>query len=290
MECTDENAIQVEIEGCLKASAEYPTGDWRGAISLLDQSGLHPDEIRLERYGDSMFEVAVLRCELDACRQLMTRGARMDPRPRKGRPVIVELIRCRDEKWGRRHDAMVELLQATINAQDSAGMTALMFAATGAGLFGSKRGNVGLIKRLLTLGADPLIRDNIGGTALTHAVRSNNKSAAEANAEVVHLLEGAMVTAAAMNAFHEHFEHRFGGNGEFEVQPKARAETPHPREVRIPRTRFNAARGDATVGTIAAKIEQFFGIPEGSVALVDAQGRRLRRNAHISTLRKRHDE
>jgi hypothetical protein len=51
--------------------------------------------------------------------------------------------------------------------------------------------------------------------------------------------------------------------------------------------RFRAARNDASVGTIRKKIEEIFGLPEGSVALCDPDKKALRGDATIATLRKR---
>ncbi|NVZ57742.1 hypothetical protein HX823_14530 [Pseudomonas sp. P7759] len=54
--------------------------------------------------------------------------------------------------------------------------------------------------------------------------------------------------------------------------------------------RYRAARSDAKVSTIRARIEEVFGLPEGSVALCGPDGRSLRGNALIRTLRRRWDE
>ncbi len=51
--------------------------------------------------------------------------------------------------------------------------------------------------------------------------------------------------------------------------------------------RFRAARSDTTVGIIRGKIEEIFGLPEGSVALCDPEGNHMRSDARIATLRKR---
>lgn len=52
-------------------------------------------------------------------------------------------------------------------------------------------------------------------------------------------------------------------------------------------TRYRTARADAKVGTIIRKIEEVFGIPEGAVKLCGPDGRPLRADARIATLRKR---
>mgnify|MGYP000411231334 CR=1 FL=1 len=53
--------------------------------------------------------------------------------------------------------------------------------------------------------------------------------------------------------------------------------------------RFRAARSDTTVGVIRTKMEEIFGLPEGSVALCDQDGNPMRGDAKIGTLRKRWD-
>lgn len=52
-------------------------------------------------------------------------------------------------------------------------------------------------------------------------------------------------------------------------------------------TRFRVARADASIGTIRKKIEEVFGLPEGSVALCGPDKKGLRADATIATLRKR---
>lgn len=54
--------------------------------------------------------------------------------------------------------------------------------------------------------------------------------------------------------------------------------------------RLNAARSDASVATIRGKIEELFGLPAGSVALCGPDGRALRGDALIRTLRRRWEE
>ena len=54
--------------------------------------------------------------------------------------------------------------------------------------------------------------------------------------------------------------------------------------------RYRPARKDATVGSIKRQIESVFGLPEGSVALLSPDGRKLNANAKIGILRKRWDD
>lgn len=51
-----------------------------------------------------------------------------------------------------------------------------------------------------------------------------------------------------------------------------------------------AARADASVGAIRRKIEEYFGLPPGSVALCGPDGRALRSDARIKTLRRRWED
>ncbi len=51
--------------------------------------------------------------------------------------------------------------------------------------------------------------------------------------------------------------------------------------------RYRAARSDTTIGVIKNKIETTFGLPEGSVSLCGPDGKSLRSDARISTLRDR---
>ena len=79
-------------------------------------------------------------------------------------------------------------------------------------------------------------------------------------------------------------EDAFAETGDFEVA----AEVPDGRDSRISSpTRFRVARADASIGTIRRKIEEVFGLPEGSVALCGPDKKGLRGDATIATLRKR---
>lgn len=51
--------------------------------------------------------------------------------------------------------------------------------------------------------------------------------------------------------------------------------------------RFRAARSDATVGSIARRIEKDFKLPEGSIRLVLPSGRKAHVDGKISNLLKR---
>jgi ankyrin repeat protein len=61
---------------------------------------------------------------------------------------------------------MLETGKCRINHQDKFGLTALHFA--------SRKGYVGIVKRLITAGADPNIQENYGFTPLHEAAENNN--------------------------------------------------------------------------------------------------------------------
>ena len=55
-------------------------------------------------------------------------------------------------------------------------------------------------------------------------------------------------------------------------------------------SRYRIARADASIGSIKEIIEEVFGLPKGSVSLSGPDGRPLRSDAKIKTLRNRWDE
>ena len=57
-----------------------------------------------------------------------------------------------------------------------------------------------------------------------------------------------------------------------------------------PAARTYQARSDASVGSIKSRIEEVFGLPEGSVALCAPDGKHMRSDAKIKTLRNRWGE
>lgn len=52
-------------------------------------------------------------------------------------------------------------------------------------------------------------------------------------------------------------------------------------------SRFRIARADASIGSIRSAIEEVFGLPEGSVAICGRDGKHLRADTKIATLKKR---
>ena len=53
--------------------------------------------------------------------------------------------------------------------------------------------------------------------------------------------------------------------------------------------RHYRARSDGSVGALCRTIAEDYGLPPGSVSLVGPEGRALRADAYVATLRKRYD-
>jgi hypothetical protein len=130
---------------------------------------------------------------LAICRLLLERGATPHARTGQvGRTSLILMARYRVF-----HKKVADLLAASINDVDDQGYTALMFAAVGQGLFGQRRGNLGMVKYLVGLGADVSVRTNLGSTALDHAIRRNDT---EQNGDVIDYLRSVQPLEAPRNA------------------------------------------------------------------------------------------
>jgi len=53
--------------------------------------------------------------------------------------------------------------------------------------------------------------------------------------------------------------------------------------------RYNRARSDGSVGALKRRIANDYGLPEGSVVIVGPDGRSIRADARIGTVRRRYD-
>nr|WP_280177504.1 ankyrin repeat domain-containing protein [Microvirga pakistanensis] len=187
--------------------------------------------------------------------------------------------------WFRAYNAEVAArLRSSVDAQDDDGRTALMFAAKGSGLFGSRRGNLTIARDLLALGADLSLQDKQGLTALGFAIRSNDT---DKNNEMVEFLQQEMVKEEAMRSFKQRHSYRFDEKGHMELIDRQGQKTPSQSATRqeMP-TRYRKARADATLGGLQATVETTFGLPSGSVRLINPDGRKLRSDATVGTLRK----
>jgi ankyrin repeat protein len=140
------------------------------------------------------------------CKILIDSGASpRTPTGIAGRTALIIMV------WHRNFDANVaELLRESIDDQDDNGRTALMFAAEGAGLFGSKRGNLSIAKDLLQLGAHLSIQDCQGLTALGHAMKSNST---DKNDDMVRLLKDKMEKQAAVQELRNRYHIGFDDKG-----------------------------------------------------------------------------
>lgn len=164
-----------------------------------------------------MFPAATSQ-QLDVCAWLIERGASIEHRNSIGRTALLAAIHARDGGWKHK---LIALLEPSINIADSDGLTPLMRAARGAGLFGANRGNLQILKRLIEGGADVFAQDNRGLTALGHANIDASSSLSGANDEVVGFLEQAMVEAAAKMEFHRLYVHHFSSKGVLMLQHRS---------------------------------------------------------------------
>jgi ankyrin repeat protein len=154
-------------------------------LSELDEHTVNLDELKDES-GEGLLSRAAraksAKIAKAICEKLIKRGASPHARSSdRGRTALINMVFYRAFDRG-----VASLLRSSVNDQDNAGKTALMFAAVGSGLFSSRRGNLGIARDLLKLGADSSIADKGGKTALDHAVKSND---AGKNEEMIEFLK-----------------------------------------------------------------------------------------------------
>lgn len=119
----------------------------------------------------------------EVCRLLLEAGLPASGPPAKyGRTPLIEMVRTRPPF----HNKVANLLKSSVNIQDDEGRTALTFAVEGAGWFGSRKGSIPIIMKLIELGADPFLQTKQGKTALDFAIKSNDT---EQNSDVVSLMK-----------------------------------------------------------------------------------------------------
>ena len=177
----------------------------------------------INRYFDTgvgeilpLLHTAAIKIKPEMCQLLINVGARVQTKNKSGRTALIEAVRCRTKSIIK----IVDVLSDSVNEQDNMGMTALMFAATGSGLFGSKKGNLDLVEKLINVGADIYARDKNGLTALGHAVNDNSKSKMATNSDVVSLLKKTYVIDKALESFNKKFKYSFDKNGGIVVTEK----------------------------------------------------------------------
>jgi ankyrin repeat protein len=146
---------------------------------------------------------------------LIERGTSINHQNSIGRTALLSAIHARDEGWKHK---LISLLEPSVNIADNDGLTPLMRAARGAGLFGATRGNLQILKRLIEGRANVFAQDNRGLTALGHANLDARSRASGTNDEVVAFLEQAMVSAAAEMEFRRLYMHHFSSKGVLMLQ------------------------------------------------------------------------
>lgn len=196
-----------------KLSAAVRGGDIYEVQRLCDTEGVEPRHVFEE--GETLLFPAATSQQLEVCTWLIEQGTSIKHRNSIGRTALLSAIHARDGGWKHK---IISLLEPSINVADNDGLTPLMRAARGAGLFGANRGNLQILKRLIESGADVFAQDNRGLTALGHANIDASSSKSGANDEVVDFLEQAMVQAAANMEFRRLYLHHFSSKGVLMLQ------------------------------------------------------------------------
>ena len=147
---------------------------------------------RLSTYYDdsgfSLLHLAAIHHETQLIKFLLSKGISPLNQGYCKQPPLTTAIRLRGSRF---KISTIKLLNESINEPDHNGQTALFFASTGAGLFGSKQGNEKIVMALLNAGADANIKDKSGHRAIDYAIQSNESSKTDANASVVWILKNA---------------------------------------------------------------------------------------------------
>jgi ankyrin repeat protein len=190
--------------------------DEEAVVGLLSAGSVDLDSIT-DRHGETALSLAA-RCKSSAiaaelCEKLIKLGASATARTKDhGRTALILMVSHR----GRYHSKVAALLGSSINIQDDSGKTALMYAAEGAGMFASRRGNLSIASDLISLGADPLIQDSGGRTALGHAIASNDKGT---NEEMITYLKDEMTRQVALREFRSRYTFDFDTKGSLNFSP-----------------------------------------------------------------------
>lgn len=195
-------------------------GDEEALAAILADAPCHVDDIRNEQ-ETSLLEAAAVKQHAGICKMLVDRhGASVFLTGKSGRTILMEMVRARHSgKW----DTQISgHFTRTINDVDADGKTALMFAAAGAGLSGSKKGNMKIALDLIGMGADLSIADRRGVTALGWAMASNRKSPTSNNEIMVNFLKREMIAQAAHAEFRRNFDYEISEKGTLDYSPRLR--------------------------------------------------------------------
>lgn len=193
------------------------SGDIDKVSHILRQEYVDANEVFNDQ-GDSLLTCAAVNLDYEMCEYLIeNHNVGVCEKDKYGRTALIEMVRTRSGKWNKK---VVKLLSRSVNIQDSSGKTAIMFAATGAGAFGSNKGNLQIIKQLLELNADLSLTDNRGVTALGWAIVSNDASKNRTNDEVVEYLEEIMIVQEALKQFKQQYKHEVSEKGELIVEKR----------------------------------------------------------------------
>jgi ankyrin repeat protein len=185
--------------------------------SVLAIENVFIDEVFNEK-GDTALVSAAVSQNIEMCTFLIEQcNASPLNRNKNGRTPLIEMIRCRT---GKRLNKLILLFRSTINEQDASGKTALMFSSTGAGVFGSKKGDIKIIQQLLDLGANIHCKDKNENTALIYAIESNKNSKTNNNEEVVCYLESKVILQTAMDYFRSDYSYNFTEGGELIIHKR----------------------------------------------------------------------
>ena len=178
--------------------------------TLLFNHFLNINEVTDEK-GYLPIICAAIGQNLTICEALIHKyGASVVQQTKYGRTALIEMVRCRSDKW---NNKVAELCSNSVNLQDNDGRTALMFAAQGAGLFGSKKGNIKIATQLINMGADTTMVDKLGRTALKWAIESNKQSKTSNNEEMVNFLKEQMINQIAITEFRKNYAYEFTDKG-----------------------------------------------------------------------------
>lgn len=157
------------------------------AIRVISDFGSKINKVNALGFG--VLHIAAMAGNVKAIDVAINFGADVHIKDKNGRTALVNAVWARNGKFNVK---IIKSLKNAINDRDLAGMTAIFYAAKGAGLFGSRRGSMKIIKELLANGSKLDVIDNVGLTVLDHAIREFESSKTGQNSDVVYFLQSIM--------------------------------------------------------------------------------------------------